>query len=95
MGYNPQGHKETHLKQLSTQHTHSHVLQTILKMANVANEAVFFFLIFILYWSIIDNVVLVSSVQQNDSVIHYLFFFKFFSHLGHYIILSRVLCSIQ
>jgi len=37
---------QTHLKQLSTQHTHSHMLQTILKMANVANGAVFFFLFY-------------------------------------------------
>ena len=43
------------------------------------------------------SVVLVSGVKQSDSVIHipYLFFFKFFSHLVCYIILSRVPCAIQ
>ena len=41
------------------------------------------------------NVVLVSGAQQSDSVIHvYLFLFQFFSHLGYYRILSRVLCAI-
>ena len=49
------------------------------------------------------NVVLVSGVQQSESVIHiyivdiypYLLFFSFFSHIGHYRVLSRVLCAIQ
>ena len=46
----------------------------------------------------IYNVMLVSGVQQNDSVIHihiYPFFFRFFSHIGYYRILSRVPCAIQ
>ena len=40
---------------------------------------------------------LISGVQQTDSVIHIhvLFFFKFFSHLSCYTILSRVSCAIQ
>ena len=52
----------------------------------------FFFLIGIL---LIYNVILVSGVQQNDSIIHihiYLFFFKLFSRLGYYRVLSRVPC---
>ena len=37
---------------------------------------------------------LVSGVHQSASIIQvmYLFFFKFFSHLGYYRILSKVLC---
>ena len=46
---------------------------------------------------LIYNVVLVSGVQQSDSVIHIhtLFFSKFFSHLVYSRILSRVPCAIQ
>ena len=59
----------------------------------------FFFLIFIFYQSVVDLqcVVLVSGVQQSDSVIniHTSIFFRFFSHLGYYRILSRYsLCYI-
>ena len=41
--------------------------------------------------------VLVSSVQQNESVVHVsiLYFLKIFLHKGHYRILSRVPCAIQ
>ena len=51
----------------------------------------------ILYWSIVNNAVIVSGVQQNDSVIYknVLFFFKFFSYLGGYITLSRIPYFIQ
>ena len=40
---------------------------------------------------------LVSAVQQSESVIHYIYplFFRFFSHIGHYRVLSRVPCAIQ
>ena len=43
------------------------------------------------------NVVLVSGVQHSDSVIHIhiFFFFRFFSHIGHYRILSSVPCAVQ
>ena len=48
---------------------------------------------------LIYNVVLASALQQSDSVIYYiyiyLFFSKFFSHLGCYRILNRVPCAIQ
>ena len=37
-----------------------------------------------------NNAVLVSDVSQSDSVIYVLIVFQFFSHLGHYRILSRV-----
>ena len=41
---------------------------------------------------LIDNVELVSGVQQSDSVIHVhaRFFFKFFPHLGYSSVLGRV-----
>ena len=48
---------------------------------------------FYLGWTMAYNA-LVSGVQQSDSDIHILFFFKFFSHLGYYRILSRVPCAI-
>ena len=52
----------------------------------------FYFILELIY-----NVVLVSGVQQNDSVIHTheLFFFRFFSHIGYYRILNRGPCAIQ
>ena len=43
----------------------------------------------------IYNVVLVSGVQQSGSAIHIYFFFRFFSHIGYYRLLSRVPCVIQ
>ena len=49
--------------------------------------------------SIVDLQMLVSGVQQSDSVIYthyiYLFFFRFFSHIGYYIVLSRVPRAMQ
>ena len=52
----------------------------------------FFYLkIFFVELQLIDNVVLVSGVQQSDSVIHtYIFFFRFFCIIGYYKILSIV-----
>ena len=45
---------------------------------------------------LIDNVVLVSGVEQSDSVIHTrVSFFKFFSHFSCYKILSRVPCALS
>ena len=43
----------------------------------------------------IYNVVFVSDVQQSESVtqIHIYTCFRFFSHIGHYTVLSRVSCS--
>ena len=43
------------------------------------------------------HTVLVSGVQQSDSVLYICVFilFKFFSHLGCYTTLSRVPCAIQ
>ena len=36
------------------------------------------------------------QVYSSDSLIHiHVYFFKFFSHLGYYITLSRVPCAIQ
>ena len=54
--------------------------------------------LFYIALELIDDAVLVSGVQQSDSVIHtlcYLFFFKLFSLLGHYRILSKVPCAKQ
>ena len=52
------------------------------------------------YWNeLIYNVVLVSAVEQSESIIHIhisiLFLFRFFPHIGHYRVLSTVPCSIQ
>jgi len=46
---------------------------------------------------LINNAVLVSTVQQSGSVVHnrYLFFFKSFFHLSYYRVLSRLPCAIQ
>ena len=55
-------------------------------------------LIFILYWSIVDlQCVLVSGVQQSDSVIHIHIstLFQILFHLDYNRILSRVPCAIQ
>ena len=44
------------------------------------------------------SVVLVSAVQQSESVIHIHIsldsFLRFFSHIGHYRVLSRASCAI-
>ena len=52
----------------------------------------FFYLkIFFVELQLIDNVVLVSGVQQSDSVIHtYIFFFRFLSIIYYYKILNIV-----
>ena len=44
--------------------------------------------------SLIYNVVLVSGVQQSESVSHNPLFFRFFSHLGHHRVLSTAPCAI-
>ena len=44
------------------------------------------------------NVVLVSAVQHSESAIHIhttTVFFRFFSHIGHYGVLSRVPCAVS
>ena len=56
---------------------------------------VFLFLIFIGV-QVICNVVSVSAVQKSESVIHtHISTHLFFSHLGHYRVLSRVSCATQ
>ena len=42
-----------------------------------------------------DNIVLVSGVQQSDSVIHVYIFFIFFSVIGYYKTLNIVPSAIQ
>ena len=52
--------------------------------------------VFFLNWNIIYNVVLVSGVQQSDSVTHtYIFFFIFFSIIVYYKIWNIVPYAIQ
>ena len=52
--------------------------------------------IFFIEIQLIYNVVLVSSVQQSASFIHiYIFFFRLFSIIDYYKILSIVPCVIQ
>ena len=56
----------------------------------------FSFSLFIIDVQLIYNIVLVSSVQQSDSVTHtYMFFFRFFSVIGYYKIWSIVSCAIR
>ena len=57
----------------------------------------FFFNYFILEYRWFNNVVLVSNVQQNESVIHIHIttLLRFFSYIGYYRILSSVSCAIQ
>ena len=49
------------------------------------------------YWSIVALQCCISTVQQNESLIHIHIspFFGFPSHLGHHITLSRGPCAIQ
>ena len=59
----------------------------------------FFAYVFKIYFmevQLIYNVVLVSGVQQNDSVIHtYTFFFIFFSIMVYHRIVNVVPCALQ
>ena len=57
-----------------------------------------FIFILLIYWSLVYySVVLISSVQQHDSFTYTYrsIFFRFFSFIGYYKILSRVPCAIQ
>ena len=53
--------------------------------------------IYLIGVQLIYNVVLVLGVHQNDLVTHghISIFFRLFSHIGYYKILSRVTCAIQ
>ena len=66
----------------------------------------FCFFCFNFYWSVVDNVVLASRVQQSESVIHvhmyiyicirtHIFLLKSFCLIVHYRALSRVPYAIQ
>ena len=56
----------------------------------------FFFLTLSLYWRIVDQQCYVSfKCTAKWFSYTYLFFFRFFSHLGYYRILSSILCAIQ
>ena len=61
-------------------------------------RAVAFCFCFFIKVQLINDVVLVSGVQQSDSVIYiyiYIFFFRFFSLIGYYKILTIVPSVIQ
>ena len=60
----------------------------------VFGVAEFFFLIFIGV-QLLYNVVLVSAIQQSESVYIYPLFVSFPSYLGHHRALSRVPCAVQ
>ena len=47
--------------------------------------------------NLLYNVMLVSTVQQNQSVTHYtcLIFFRFFSSICHYRVWNRVSCALH
>ena len=48
-----------------------------------------------LNWQLIDNVVFISGIHQGKSVIHIHIFtvFRFFAHIGHYRVWSKVPCA--
>ena len=52
-----------------------------------------FFKILIGIWLIYN--VLLSGIQQSKSIMLIATLFRFFSHIGHYGVLSRVPCAIQ
>ena len=59
---------------------------------SILEYSFFLFFFFILsFWSIVNNDVLVTGIQQGDLVIpiKYPFFFKLFSHSGYYRIQSQ------
>ena len=57
---------------------------------------IYFILFYFIEVQLIHNVVLISAVQQSDSVIHmYTFFFILFSIMVYHRILNRVPCAIQ
>ena len=67
--------------------------QTLLSCDSFSDFPYFcFFFKYFIGVSLIFNVVLVSAVQQSESVlhIHISLFLRFFTHLGHYRVLSRV-----
>ena len=55
----------------------------------------FLFFLILIRVQLFYNVLLISGGQQNESIIIYPLFFRFLSKIGHYRILSRVLCAIQ
>ena len=59
------------------------------------NSFCFFFLIFILHWDIAYHIVLVSGTHKAIQLhmYMYLFFFRFFSHIGYYKVLSSILLN--
>ena len=67
-------------------------------MGGFNNTDTFSFLYFLIIFigvQLIYNVVLVSGVQQSESVVIYMYplFFRFFSHIGHYGVSNRDLFS--
>ena len=65
------------------------------KLAKLSRLKVFFFFFFIDV-KLNYNVVLITDIQQSDSVIHiYTFFFIFFSIMVYHRIFNVVSCAIQ
>ena len=56
-----------------------------------------FYLNIFIVISFIYNVVLISAVQQSESVIHIIYplSFRVFSHIDHYRVLSRISCAMH
>ena len=77
---------------------HRYNLYTCLLPETLLNIPQFFFLIFIVV-QLVCIIVLVSSVQQSESVIHihmstpFLDSFPIQVHIGHYRVLSKVFCA--
>ena len=78
--------------------SHPRSIDLSLFLSTSVNHQIYFFFNFIEVY-LIYNVVLLSGVQQSESVIqiHISSHFTFFSHTGHYIsgVLIRVSCAIQ
>ena len=75
----------------------SHIIIQFLKIIlhwNSKQKHTLFFKKMFIGVELIYNVVLVSAVQQSEPVIHthISLSFRFFSHIGHYKVLSRVPC---
>ena len=83
------------------ENAHTSCLNTTAQYPNyLAIVSPFFSLFFCFYVLIgvqlIYNAVFISGVQHSDSVIHtYILFFRLFSCIGYYKILSTVPCAIQ
>ena len=70
------------------------------KVTYLHQNFTYFYFLNVIGVQLTHNAVLVSGVQQSEAVIQlrmytYPFPFGFFSHIGHYTVLSRLPCAIQ